>query len=109
MSEQQNEAAACAMPRKVMTGEAGPAPSLHRIITSLDLDGCSVSYIVMPMNEFEQAGGVTFDTWPRTVQVRMNKEIAEFQERHPKAELRATTQGVHDRCCVLALHWKQKQ
>lgn len=100
---------ACTLPRPALSGTIEPAPSLHRLITSLDLDGCHVHYIVMRMHEHEKATGVTFDCWPPSIQQRMNIEIEHFHKHHLGVDVKAVTHGVHEEFCTLALHWKVRK
>ncbi|MBP1296643.1 hypothetical protein [Bradyrhizobium elkanii] len=78
-------------------------------ITTLDLAGCNVTYINVPMQEHEKAAGHRFEQWPDEVKRIMEKQVADFIGRNAGATVRAVTTGVAERICVLAIHWRPKQ
>jgi hypothetical protein len=78
-------------------------------IVTLDLSGCNLTYINMSLQEHEKAEGQRFEQWPQAIRVRMEKEVKAFVERNAGATVKAVTTGVHDRICVLAIHWRPKQ
>ncbi|OKO68204.1 hypothetical protein AC629_42295 [Bradyrhizobium sp. NAS80.1] len=78
-------------------------------IVTLDLAGCNVTYINVPLQEHEKAGGQRFEQWPDAVRRIMETEVSRFVDRNAGATVKAVTTGVHDRQCVLAIHWRPKQ
>lgn len=78
-------------------------------IFTLDLAGCNVTYINVPLHEHEKPGGHRFEQWPEAVRCIMEKEVSAFIERNAGAAVRAVTTGINDRIAVLAIHWRPKQ
>ena len=78
-------------------------------ITTLDLAGCNVTYVNVRLQEHEKPGGHRFEHWPQAVRVMMEREVSAFIARNAGAAVSAVTTGVHDRMCVLAIHWKPRQ
>lgn len=77
-------------------------------IFTLDLAGCNVTYINVPLQEHEKATGQRFEQWPEAVKRIMEKEVSAFIDRNAGAAVKAVTTGVQDRQCVLAIHWRPK-
>lgn len=77
-------------------------------ISALDLANCRLTYFVLALNEFEKAEGLRFEQWPVAIQTELNKQVGRFFAEHPKASVKAITQGVARGACVLALHWRDK-
>lgn len=105
------DGASCTPPRKPVTRDI---PRDHvgdmqqRDIVPLDLEGCNVFMITMAMLENERAEGLRFEQWPPVIRHKISEIVEEWQGRHPNYVIRAMTQGIHDRCCTLALHWVMK-
>ena len=79
------------------------------LITTLDLEGCNVTYINVRLQEHETPAGLRFEHWPQVVRGLLEKEVTSFIARNAGATVKAVTTGVHDRMCVLAIHWRPKQ
>lgn len=106
-----DDAPSCALPRPVKVADTPHTmlPDLQRKdIFPLELDGCNVVTFTMAMNEFEKPVGLRFDQWPEVIRIRLDREVIAWAERNPAATIRAVTQGINERCCTLALHWKPK-
>lgn len=81
----------------------------HNIVT-LDLEGCSVHYIVCALNDEDKKQQIAHrsETWPAEIQRIMSRAIANFHMRNPDAVVRGFTQGVHNDVCTMAIHWRPK-
>lgn len=105
------ETESCTIPRKPVTRDI---PRDHvgdmqqRDIVPLDLEGCNVFTITMAMLENERASGLRFEQWPAVIQHKISEFVEDWQRRNPNVVIRGMTQGIHDRCCTLALHWVMK-
>lgn len=79
----------------------------HEIIT-LDLAGCNVTYINVPLIKGEQAEGHRFEQWPAAVKREMELAVNAFIAREAGATVKGVTTGVNQGLCVLGIHWRPK-
>lgn len=110
MSDDQSQPS-CTLPRVPQTFDTPhtQAPfELTRLELVLDLTGCNIFTVPVPLNEFEKPTGHRFEQWPLSVQAIINRCVDDWIARNPNAIVKAITQGVGDGMCMLAIHWKPK-
>lgn len=70
---------------------------------AIDLSDCTRIEILVPMNEYENAGP-RFETWPDVIRRRVEECVQAWLKQNTARAIRLVSSGVVDRTCVLIIH-----